>query len=92
VQQVCRLIDEMRPNVAHRPCSRLIEHVAERPGHDRRYAIDASKIRREVGWQPRHDFDEALELTVRWYLENDDWVERVTSGNYQRQRLGLSVA
>ncbi|HEX3599730.1 MAG TPA: dTDP-glucose 4,6-dehydratase [Lacipirellulaceae bacterium] len=92
VQQVCRLIDEMRPNLAHRPCSRLIEHVAERPGHDRRYAIDASKIRREVGWQPRHDFDEALELTVRWYLENDDWVERVTSGNYQRQRLGLSVA
>ncbi len=92
VQHVCRLIDELRPELAHRPTAQLITHVADRPGHDRRYAIDASKLRGEIGWTPRYSFDAALELTVRWYLENSEWVERVTSGSYQRQRLGLAVA
>jgi dTDP-glucose 4,6-dehydratase len=67
----------------------LIEHVVDRPGHDRRYAIDASKLHRDLGWKPQHDFDSALRLTVRWYIDNSPWVERVTSGKYQRQRLGL---
>ena len=92
VQHVCRLVDVMRPDLPHRPTAQLITHVADRPGHDRRYAIDASKLRREIGWKPQNDFDTALEITVRWYLENNDWVERVTSGTYQRQRLGLAVA
>ncbi len=87
VQRICDLVNELQPDSK---CSRdLIQHVVDRPGHDRRYAIDASKIRREIGWEPRHGFDSALRLTVAWYLENPWWVERVTSGNYQRQRLGL---
>jgi len=89
VQRVCGLVDELRPGA--KSSRELIQHVVDRPGHDRRYAIDASKIRREIGWEPQHDFDSALRLTVAWYLENQWWVERVTSGSYQRQRLGLSA-
>jgi dTDP-glucose 4,6-dehydratase len=64
--------------------------VADRPGHDRRYAIDASKIRRELGWAPRHPFEDGLRETVRWYLANRPWCEAVQSGKYRRERLGLS--
>jgi dTDP-glucose 4,6-dehydratase len=63
--------------------------VADRPGHDRRYAIDASKIRRELGWAPRHAFEDGLRETVRWYLANRPWCEAVQSGSYRRERLGL---
>jgi dTDP-glucose 4,6-dehydratase len=89
VRSVCDLVDEMRPGVQHRPARELIEHVVDRPGHDRRYAIDSTKLRREIGWEPRHDFESALRLTVAWYLDNMWWVDRVSSGTYQRQRLGL---
>ena len=64
--------------------------VKDRPGHDRRYAIDASKIRRELGWAPRHAFEDGLRETVRWYLANRAWCEAVQSGSYRRERLGLS--
>ncbi|HPP52677.1 MAG TPA: GDP-mannose 4,6-dehydratase, partial [Thermoguttaceae bacterium] len=60
-----------------------------RPGHDRRYAIDPTKIHEELGWKPKVDFQTGLRRTVQWYLENPEWVERVTSGKYRRQRLGL---
>ena len=60
----------------------LIEHVADRPGHDRRYAMDSSKIEQELGWQPAHTFAEALEHTVNWYLANRPWWERVRTGEY----------
>jgi dTDP-glucose 4,6-dehydratase len=63
--------------------------VKDRPGHDRRYAIDATKIHRELGWQPKEDFRSGLRRTVAWYLDNRAWVERITSGKYQRERLGL---
>jgi dTDP-glucose 4,6-dehydratase len=63
--------------------------VKDRPGHDRRYAIDATKIEHELGWKPQQDFQSGLELTIRWYLENPVWVERVQSGKYRRERLGL---
>jgi dTDP-glucose 4,6-dehydratase len=63
--------------------------VPDRPGHDRRYAIDASKIRAELGWRPRHDFESGLRETVRWYLRNRAWCEAVQSGKYRRERLGL---
>jgi dTDP-glucose 4,6-dehydratase len=92
VRHICRLIDEKRPQSPHGASERLVKFVAERPGHDRRYAIDARKVRREIGWEPRHDFDSALALTVRWYLENKSWVNRVSNGAYQRQRLGLVAA
>jgi dTDP-glucose 4,6-dehydratase len=70
--------------------SALKTFVPDRPGHDRRYAIDASKIERELHWKPRHDFSSGLQRTVRWYLEHRDWCETVQSGRYQRERLGLA--
>jgi dTDP-glucose 4,6-dehydratase len=82
VRALCSLLDRMRPS-ADGPYDRLIRFVADRPGHDRRYAIDARKIERELGWRPATNFADGLELTVRWYLDNGDWVRRVRSGEYQ---------
>jgi dTDP-glucose 4,6-dehydratase len=65
--------------------------VTDRPGHDRRYAIDADKIRSELHWTPRETFESGLRCTVRWYLDNRAWVERITSGKYRRERLGLGT-
>ncbi|MEX0711259.1 MAG: dTDP-glucose 4,6-dehydratase [Pirellulales bacterium] len=92
VRSICEMVDRLCPDLAHGPCSRLISFVADRPGHDRRYAIDASKMRDELGWEPEQDFETGLELTVRWYLDNRRWVQRVTSGVYARERLGLPAA
>ena len=92
VKTICSIVDELRPNLPHVPCSSLIKFVADRPGHDRRYAVDAGKISRELGWKPREGFQSGLERTVRWYLENQAWVDRVASGKYRRQRLGLGFA
>ena len=89
VRTVCALVDRHRPGLPHAPCESLITYVKDRPGHDRRYAIDAGKIRRELGWRPRENFESGLERTVCWYLEHAAWVEGVTSGKYRRQRLGL---
>jgi dTDP-glucose 4,6-dehydratase len=80
VEAICGIVDRLRPDLPHVPCSSLVTFVADRPGHDRRYAVDAGKIRRELGWQPQEDFASGLERTVRWYLDNPGWVERVTSG------------
>ena len=82
VHAVCGLLDELRPHDAG-PYARLVTHVADRPGHDRRYAIDASKIERELGWRPAETFDTGLRKTVRWYLDNAAWVERVQTGAYR---------
>jgi dTDP-glucose 4,6-dehydratase len=90
VKQICRIVDHLRPDLPHFPCESLINFVADRPGHDRRYAIDAGKIRRELGWEPQRTFEEGLAATVAWYLDNSEWVGRVSSGAYQRERLGLS--
>jgi dTDP-glucose 4,6-dehydratase len=89
VQAICDEVDAQRPRLPHAPCRSLISFVKDRPGHDRRYAIDSSKIERELGWRPRENFESGLARTVRWYLENGPWVERVTSGKYRRERLGL---
>jgi dTDP-glucose 4,6-dehydratase len=69
--------------------SKLVTFVKDRPGHDRRYAIDAAKIRRELGWKPRHSFDLGMQDTVQWYAANLDWCRKVQAGKYQRERLGL---
>ena len=82
VRTVCRLLDEMRPDPAG-PRERLIGYVADRPGHDRRYAIDARKIAGELGWQPAETFTTGIAKTVRWYLDHQDWVGRVQSGAYR---------
>ena len=89
VQTICRIVDELRPGLPHAPCTSLITFVRDRPGHDRRYAIDASQIQRELGWRPEHDFASGMRRTVQWYLDNPQWVARVASGEYQRERLGL---
>lgn len=89
VRTICDIVDSLRPGLAHAPCSSLIAFVQDRPGHDRRYAIDAGKIRSELGWKPQHDFASGIRRTVQWYLDNADWVARVASGEYQRERLGL---
>jgi dTDP-glucose 4,6-dehydratase len=88
VKQICGLVDRLCPGLPHGACESLIQYVRDRPGHDRRYAIDATKIQSELGWRPQQDFASGLERTVRWYLENSDWVERVQSGKYRRERLG----
>lgn len=90
VYAICDLVDELRPDLPHKPCRSLITFVKDRPGHDRRYAIDSTKIKRELGWQPKHVLEDALRKTVEWYLTNNSWVEGVTSGKYQRQRLGIN--
>lgn len=82
VNTVCALLDEMRPDPAG-PHARLIGYVGDRPGHDRRYAIDAGKIHRELGWKPAETFDTGIRKTVRWYLDHMAWVERVASGEYR---------
>jgi len=91
VEAICKIVDRLRPRLPHAPSSSLITFVADRPGHDRRYAIDADKIHHELGWKPKEDFQSGLERTVHWYLENTAWVERITSGKYERQRLGLKT-
>ena len=83
VGQVIGLLDEMRPHAAG-SYNRLITHVTDRPGHDRRYAIDARKIERELGWRPAETFATGIRKTVLWYLDHQDWVDRVTSGAYRQ--------
>lgn len=81
VHKVCELLDELRPK--NTPYAQQITYVADRPGHDRRYAIDASKIERDLGWKPQESFETGLRKTVQWYLDNQEWVEHVKSGAYQ---------
>lgn len=91
VEAICDALDRRRPlDTGTR--RELITHVQDRPGHDRRYAIDCSKLKRELGWQPRMDFEAGLEQTVDWYLDHMDWVERVRDGSYQGERLGLRIS
>ncbi len=91
VRAICRLMDELAPNPAIGPHERLITYVTDRPGHDLRYAIDAGKITRELGWRPLETFETGLCKTVRWYLDNRAWWQRIRSGVYRGERLG-SVA
>jgi dTDP-glucose 4,6-dehydratase len=84
VTQICALLDELRPDSAHAPHAQLIRYVTDRPGHDRRYAIDARKLESELSWHAKESFETGLRRTVEWYLANTEWVENVTSGAYQK--------
>ena len=84
VKTVCTLLDEMRPKADGQPYSTQITYVKDRPGHDRRYAIDASKIQRELGWKPAETFETGIRKTIAWYLANPDWVAHVQSGAYRQ--------
>lgn len=84
VHALCALLDELCPDSTHRPHASLITYVQDRPGHDQRYAIDASKIQRELGWVPEETFETGIRKTVEWYLNNTEWVAHVKSGSYQQ--------
>ncbi len=90
VRRICALMDEARPQGA--PHDRLITFVADRPGHDHRYAIDATKLETELGWQARENFDSGLAKTVQWFLDNADWWQPLRAGKYTGERLGLLKA
>jgi dTDP-glucose 4,6-dehydratase len=92
VHAICGLLDEMLPDSPFRPHAQLIQFVADRPGHDARYAIDSSKIRAELDWAPLENFESGLKKTVRWYLDNKSWWEHILSGAYRTERLGLITA
>ena len=89
VRTICAVLDQLLPDSPHRPHERLVTFVTDRPGHDRRYAIDASKIARDLGWTPAESFESGLRKTVQGYLDNPRWWRRVQDGSYQRERLGL---
>lgn len=88
VETICAILDGKRPRDAGRTYADLITFVTDRPGHDRRYAIDASKIERELGWTPRETFESGLEKTIQWYLDNEWWWRPIRSGTYAGERLG----
>lgn len=91
VQNICDLLEELAPKAHSAGFRSLITYVTDRPGHDLRYAIDASKIRRELGWTPEETFETGLRKTVQWYLNNLEWCRRVQDGSYQRERLGANA-
>ena len=88
VQAICSLLDARRPRDDGQPRASQIRFVRDRPGHDRRYAIDAGKIARELGWSPSVGFEEGLAMTVDWYLANGAWTQRILDGAYRLERLG----
>ena len=88
VKTICHILDELKPQANDQPYESLITFVKDRPGHDLRYAIDASKIANELNWTPTETFDSGIRKTVEWYLNNMEWCSRVQDGSYQRERLG----
>ena len=92
VQTICDTLDQIRPRSDRKSYREQISFVADRPGHDFRYAIDASKLRRELGWQPQESFESGIANTIRWYLDNEQWWRPILSGAYGGERLGLKSA
>ncbi len=90
VEAICDLVDELAPQKLATPRRALITYVRDRPGHDLRYAIDASKVMREIGWRPRRTFEAGLRATIAWYLANEGWWKDIRSGAYRGERLGLT--
>ena len=90
VKTICKILDELKPQANGQTYESLITFVKDRPGHDLRYAIDATKIQNELGWTPTETFDTGIRKTVQWYLNNLDWCHRVQDGSYQRERLGVN--
>lgn len=91
VEAVCALLDARRPRADGQGYASQIRFVSDRPGHDRRYAIDATRLREELGWRPAHSFEQGLADTVDWYLAHQDWVRRVLDGSYRLERMGMGA-
>ena len=91
VKTICKILDELKPESTGQKYETLITFVKDRPGHDLRYAIDAAKIEKELGWTPQETFETGIRKTVAWYLNNLDWCRRVQDGSYQRERLGVNA-
>lgn len=91
VKTICNILDELKPQANGQKYESLIKFVEDRPGHDLRYAIDAAKIEKELGWTPQETFETGIRKTVEWYLNNLDWCRRVQDGSYQRERLGVNA-
>ena len=91
VDRICDLIDELAPRPGGKSCHAQKTFVRDRPGHDRRYAIDCSKLTAALGWKPAESFETGIRKTVAWYLDHRDWCERITSGTYRRERLGTGA-
>ena len=91
VKTICKILDALKPQLNAQPYETLITFVKDRPGHDLRYAIDASKIKNDLGWVPEETFDTGIRKTVEWYLNNLEWCRRVQDGSYQRERLGVTA-
>jgi dTDP-glucose 4,6-dehydratase len=89
VQNICAILGEMTPRRGGKSYDDLVVFVKDRPGHDRRYAMDAGKLKAELGWTPLHTFEEGLRATVKWYLENKDWTNGILNGDYRLSRIGL---
>jgi len=89
VKIICGIMDNLSPRINAAKYEKLITYVADRPGHDFRYAIDASKIENELGWLPKESFETGIEKTIRWYLDNKEWWESIQNNTYQQERLGL---
>lgn len=91
VRVICGILDTLRPRTDGKAYADQITYVTDRPGHDHRYAIDASKIRADLGWEPSVTFEQGIEQTVRWYLDNQDWWQEILDGRYATERLGVAV-
>jgi len=91
VKTICALLDQRRPLADGRVRESLITYVKDRPGHDRRYAIDASKLQSELGWMPSMTFEQGIARTVDWYLDQQAWVNRVLDGSYRLERIGAAA-
>ena len=91
VKTICKLVDERRPLPGGDKRESLISYVKDRPGHDRRYAIDSSKLKNNLGWRPTETFESGITKTVDWYLDNQEWCQRVLDGSYRMERLGVAV-
>jgi dTDP-glucose 4,6-dehydratase len=89
VNTICSTLDELKPRSNGASYSELITYVTDRPGHDFRYAIDASKIKNELNWEPKETFETGIRRTIQWYLENEDWWRKIQDGSYNQERLGM---
>jgi dTDP-glucose 4,6-dehydratase len=89
VKNICSVLDELRPRASGGSYIELITFVKDRPGHDFRYAIDASKIKNDIGWTPKETFTTGIRKTIKWYLDNEEWWRRIQDGTYNQERLGL---